>query len=399
MAGKLAVFPHVLVLVFRTILMILSLLQKEDTSPASFEKTLSALTAKITATQTTLDATRSNARRYKVLCTLSLLFAYIVYSIVGLLVIGYQRMSAALWSGMAAGPVAIYLVHRVLSLFYDYRIDKLNARLKYQQTERAKTIQKLKDATRYDSTQELLEKYGGGEGKRRGGKKKTAGEEEEGQENKPKGGDKIPGRTHMLPPPTANIQRPHTSAGPGSPVPQPSPFNRRDSPFNSPRADVNQSDDDITESFAPNAFDASGPPPPQTPALTQHQQRHPPVMGAAPSESHWYDRIFDALLGEDETAAKNRIVLICSRCRLVNGQAPPGTKSLAEVGQWKCMACGAMNGEVDEGIKIMREVLGKKAAVVGSEMTDDDLSAGGGPATSGDEPEEEIAGLLLRNKR
>ncbi len=64
------------------------------------------------------------------------------------------------------------------------------------------------------------------------------------------------------------------------------------------------------------------------------------------------------MLGEDETAAKNRIVLICSSCRLVNGQAPPGTKRLSEVGMWKCMGCGATNGEVDEGKRIVKEVLG-----------------------------------------
>lgn len=64
------------------------------------------------------------------------------------------------------------------------------------------------------------------------------------------------------------------------------------------------------------------------------------------------------MLGDDETAPKNRIVLICARCRLVNGQAPPGTKALSELGQWKCMGCGVLNGEMDEGKKIMREVTG-----------------------------------------
>lgn len=42
---------------------------------------------------------------------------------------------------------------------------------------------------------------------------------------------------------------------------------------------------------------------------------------------------------------------------MVNGQAPPGTKSLGELGMWKCMACGTPNGEMDEGKRIVREVL------------------------------------------
>ena len=117
--------------------------------------------------------------------------------------------------------------------------------------------------------------------------------------------------------------------------------------------------------FAPNAdytqppsMGAQAPPLHQTPAYPANQQQQPVGM----PESHWYDRIFDVLLGEDETAPKNRIVLICKACRLVNGQAPPGIKTLAEMGTWRCMACGASNGEEaeDEGQRIVREVLGEK---------------------------------------
>ena len=82
--------------------------------------------------------------------------------------------------------------------------------------------------------------------------------------------------------------------------------------------------------FAPNAFTN---PPPLSQAPFAYQQ-----------ESRWYDRILDVLLGEDETLAKNRLVLICQNCRLVNGQAPPGVKALEEIGSWRCGGCGARNG-------------------------------------------------------
>jgi predicted nucleic-acid-binding Zn-ribbon protein len=71
---------------------------------------------------------------------------------------------------------------------------------------------------------------------------------------------------------------------------------------------------------------------------------------------NWYDRVLDLLLGEDETSPKNRIVLICRNCRLVNGQAPPGTKSLAELGKWKCIGCGETNGEEDEAVRAVQEM-------------------------------------------
>lgn len=180
---------------------------------------------------------------------------------------------------------------------------------------------------------ELIEKYGG-DGKSKG-KKKDGEQNSDNAPNKqrPNPTQGVPGRTRMPPPATANIQRPHS--------PMPAPQNPME-----PSAE-----------FAPNAEFSE--PPPIAPGTPQ-----PPPMPTGyasyqtgPPESHWYDRIFDVLLGEDETAPKNRIVLICKSCRLVNGQAPPGTKTLSEVGQWKCMSCGAPNGEIDEGKRIMNEVL------------------------------------------
>lgn len=93
--------------------------------------------------------------------------------------------------------------------------------------------------------------------------------------------------------------------------------------------------------FAPNAF--------ASPA--QYAE-----SGSLLAEGHWYDRILDLLMGEDETSPKNRIALICQNCRLVNGQAPPGTKSPADLGKWRCSGCGAWNGEEDEAVKAVKEM-------------------------------------------
>lgn len=79
--------------------------QKDDSSPASFERALSTLSSKITNTQARLEKTRSSSRRVRVLSTLYLSFAYLVYAIVALLVVGWKNMGAYEWSGMAAGPV------------------------------------------------------------------------------------------------------------------------------------------------------------------------------------------------------------------------------------------------------------------------------------------------------
>jgi hypothetical protein len=226
----------------------------------------------------------------------------------------------------------IYATRTIITSYFKFRIDSTSARLKTHQEERTKTIQKLKDATKYDSTMELIEKYGG-ENKPKGNKKDKTAEGEEVQGKNPrKQVPGHPGRTNLPPPPTANIVR---------------------QPDTQQQQQQQQQDGQPLETnaeFAPNAY--TGSPPPPAPRIN-HQTYMTP-------ETHWYDRIFDVLLGEDETAAKNRFALICDSCRLVNGQAPPGTKSLSEVGMWRCMSCGATNGEVDEGKRIIEEVLATK---------------------------------------
>ncbi|ROT41599.1 hypothetical protein SODALDRAFT_308454 [Sodiomyces alkalinus F11] len=322
--------------------------RRDDSSPASFEKTLSALSAKITDLQSWLERTRASSRRARVLSMLYLSVGYLVLAIVQLLVVGYQNMGPWDWAGVAGGPVVIYIIRTSITGYFNFRIESLSAQLKQHHDERAKTIQKLKDATKYNSTLELLEKYGGSEGKLGKGEKKPVsgnegqedGAEQAGQGRKPKGG--VPGRTTMPPPPTANIRRPDgPTPGPGTPQPGHDPRFAPPSPGSSWVASLEPSAE-----FAPNAY--AQPPPPQ---------HYAPQSGLGDNGPHWYDRILDLLLGEDETAPRNRIVLICQNCRLVNGQAPPGTKSLAEMGTWKCMGCGAANGEVDEGKRLIKEVL------------------------------------------
>ncbi|KAI1505984.1 hypothetical protein F5X99DRAFT_415656 [Biscogniauxia marginata] len=314
----------------------------DDSSPASFEKALSGLSSKIATTQSRLERVRTNSRRIKVLWTLYLTFAYLVYSIVLILVVGWQNLGPPEWTGMAGGPVLILLVRTLINSYFSFRIETLETRLKDHQGERAKTIQKLKEATKYDSTLELLEKYGGvGEKRNKPNQQGEDGGEGEGEHKAGrKGRQSISshtpgGRTNLPPPPTANIQRP--SSAPGTPSHQQPPF-----AVPPPRVPSPQQP---TAEFAPNA----GP-------LPATYSQYEMDMGPP----RWYDRIMDLMLGEDETASKNRIVLICQRCRLVNGQAPPGTRSLADLGMWKCMACGSMNGEMDEGKKIVREVLGRR---------------------------------------
>ena len=165
------------------------------------------------------------------------------------------------------------------------------------------------------------------------------------------------GRTGFTPPATANIP------GRNLPVSLPSTPQRstpisndlgRTPPFTAAAITPpwqQASPVETTAEFAPSAFSAA------------------PQYVQAEDGSKWYDRFMDLLLGEDETSPRNRIVLLCTSCRLVNGQAPPGVKHLEDIGKWRCSGCGTMNGEETETRKLVAEI--KKQA-----------ASDGGPASA-----------------
>ncbi|KAK2759991.1 hypothetical protein FQN54_002727 [Arachnomyces sp. PD_36] len=309
-----------------------------DDSPASFEKTLSTLSGKITRATTRLDTYRQQARSFRALWTLYTTFAYLLYAIILGLVLGWQNWTALEYAGVAGGPVIIYLVRLIVGKFYEYRINRTQNYLDDLQKQRDTTIEKLKEATKYNSTQQLLEKYGAESpkpGKNAKGEPTQNGPPVPPQPNLPP-----VSRTGIAPPPTANIRRSNVGLPP-SHTPSPPPPSAHDSiPPNLDNGFESQSPHAPDEpEFAPNAF--NGPPPPD-PSIMGQQPPH--TQYSDYGQHRWYDRLVDVLLGEDETLPKNRLALICAQCRLINGQAPPGVKNLEEVGRWRCGGCGSWNG-------------------------------------------------------
>lgn len=319
----------------------------EDNSAASFEKILSQLSTKINKVSARNDRLRQRQRRYKVLWTLYSTFAYILIAAILTLVTGWEKWGALEYSAMGGGPVLIYSLRTVLDAYYNYRIANAQNHLNDLSKQRETTIERLKQATKYNSTQQLLEKYGGSPPNR----EQTA-PQAKGKRKSDIGPDGKEGnRTGFAPPPTANIpsrQTLPTQQSPrGAPLPGPVPAGHVP-----PGAQAALHQQDAPgEEFAPNAF-AAGHLPPQPPL--------PPQMRQAPQYANegpkWYDRILDVVLGEDETQAKNRIALICSKCRLVNGQAPPGARTMEDVGKWRCSSCGTMNGEDSQEKLILQHI-------------------------------------------
>ncbi|KAB8338890.1 hypothetical protein FH972_021832 [Carpinus fangiana] len=284
------------------------LLQRSASPTSSFEKTLSTLADRISKTTAHRDALLSSRRRWKVLWTLYTTFAYLLFSVILVLVTGRAYWSYAEYGAVAGGPIVIYLVRLALSYLFDLRVNRAQATLDDLFKQRQTAIDKFKKETQYDSTQKLLEKYGAEKPKTA---PKTPGEKPKAPRKQQNG--QMPQRTGLPPPPTANIQRPLPPLPPGAvPHPQqipPMALNPKSAPIH-----------DTTAEFAPNAFPGGSVPP------------RAPGDGPHIPERQWYDRLMDVLLGDDETKPGSRLALVCAnpQCRLVNGQAPPGVKSLSE---------------------------------------------------------------------
>ena len=261
---------------------------------------------------------------------------------------------------------SIYLVRYALTSYFDYRISNTDAYISKLNKERDTTINRLKEATKYNSTQQLLEKYGASPKqdtpKPSPNSKKAQGPQKPPQPQGP--------RTGIAPPPTANIQRPQNqSQNPSTP--------QRIPPAPVPPHGPPQPPSPVAE-FAPNAF---GP--------VDSTKQYSSAPATSFTQSHWYDRILDALLGEDETQPKNRLALICSECRLVNGQAPPGARTVEDIGKWRCGGCKAWNGKErphEEVADLVQNWDAERKAQAKEMVHDAEEEDGGDEADEDDEP-------------
>lgn len=77
----------------------------DDISPASFEKTLSALSSKIAKASNRLEGTRQQARRFKGLWTLYSSFVYLLYVVVVGLVVGWRNWGPIEYTTLSGGPL------------------------------------------------------------------------------------------------------------------------------------------------------------------------------------------------------------------------------------------------------------------------------------------------------
>jgi len=254
-----------------------------------YENVLSKLAESIDKKKAQLADIRLRERRTTLLFTLYSFFLWVAYTAAW-----YLELLPRSWGTtdvlkvlkalpVGAVPVIIVFIRRLVQMFYSWRASSEEAALKKLLTEQKGKIAEIKKKTNYDSTRNLLEKYG------------------------------------------------ETSARPD----QPSPLRQRGPPGALPG---NQPSTPLRQLGTPPAGTPPGmtPPRPLPPYLRPSGSNLPP-----PQTRKWYDTLADALLGPDEQAAsREKYALICAKCFNHNGLVAP---SEWEDVQYKCPRCGHFN--------------------------------------------------------
>ncbi|KZO94282.1 hypothetical protein CALVIDRAFT_501904 [Calocera viscosa TUFC12733] len=254
-----------------------------------YENALSKLAESIDTKKAQLADIRLRERRATLLFTLYSLLLWIVYTGAWYLELlpgswGRTRVLKVLRAlPVGAVPVIIFFIRRLVHTFYSWRASSEEARLKSLLVEQKAKIAEIKKKTNYDSTRNLLEKYG------------------------------------------------ETSARPEV---QPSPLRQRGPPGalpgTQPSTPLRQMGTPVIGT--PNR----GVPRPLPPYLQPSGSNLPP-----PQTRKWYDTLADALLGPDEQAAsREKYALICAKCFNHNGLVSPAEWDDV---QYKCPRCGHFN--------------------------------------------------------
>ncbi|OSD05092.1 hypothetical protein PYCCODRAFT_1406480 [Trametes coccinea BRFM310] len=265
--------------------------------PEDYEQELARLARDIQKRQTHLSEIRLRERRATLLFSVYAILSWIIYTSMW-----YKDFLPTLTTHsrnsqfertveavpVFAGPIVILFIRRIVQIWYTRKGDaeeKALVKLRKQQRDK---IEEVKQKTNYYSMRNLIERYEGG--------------------------------------PVQSPTSPQTPVGLRQRVPP----------------QVPQSVPQTPQRNLPVA-------PPQTPAIRamspglQQQLSPSPQRPLPPPRKQWYDKLADAILGDDDSTvsgAASRYALICQKCFAHNGLVK---ESMWEDAQYVCPKCGYFN--------------------------------------------------------
>ncbi|KAI0090120.1 hypothetical protein BDY19DRAFT_938581 [Irpex rosettiformis] len=294
------------------------------TQPPDYEQVLASLALDIQKRQTHLSEIRLRERRATLLFSLYALASWAAYVVIWWLGIiatigGHSHRDGgveAVIEGVPVfvGPVVILFIRRIVQMWYTRIGDKEEKHLIGLRKQQREKIEEIKKATNYYTTRTLLERYDDGP------------------------------RSPAHPPPSADPKTP-VKRVPDANGGQHSPraAGKGQLPVTPNRPTANHQGDTQWATLHPSSAHLT---PPLTPGLKQ-QLSPSPQRPLPPPRKQWYDRLADAILGDEDSAsaaggreAASRYALICQKCFSHNGLVK---EMMWDDTQYICRRCGHFN--------------------------------------------------------
>ncbi|WVR04954.1 hypothetical protein IAU60_001966 [Kwoniella sp. DSM 27419] len=216
-------------------------------------------------------------------------------------------------AGIAAGPIVIYLLNRLIHFYFTRQRTREETHLRLLLTQQRKQVDEIKKATNYDSTRKLIERYDDASAGLMGSPNPQTPVQRRGQ-------------TPVTPTPAGGAQK-------GQVPPQ----QLVKGPGGTPRAPGHLSGAGGTPAAMGISPDGLTP---EHAAIAMQMHAIQPVLPTP--EKRWYDRVVDSILGEDPSqAAQSKFALVCGECFRHNGLV--GSKYEWERMQWICPRCNHLN--------------------------------------------------------
>ncbi|EAU82556.1 hypothetical protein CC1G_12136 [Coprinopsis cinerea okayama7 len=266
-----------------------------------YETVLSNLANDIQKRQVKLSEIRLRERRSTLLVTLYTLAVWVAYvslwymgilpSIKGKLGVRNLKIEKAVKAvPVVIGPVIILFIRRIVQIWYERKGNAEEKTLQQLMKQRRDKVEEIKKKTNYYSTRDLLQKYD----------------------------DVTPAETPLRRRNPPVPQNPFATPKPGTPQldGRPLPVDPR---LNTPVAVKTPVDPRLALS---------------------------PSYPVAPPKKQWYDKVADALLGDDDhsyQSPSSRYALICEKCFTHNGLVK---ESMWEDAQYVCPKCNHFNASV-----------------------------------------------------
>lgn len=268
---------------------------RKDSDVKTIERYLELITSKITKHEATLSRLRANGRRYKGAITLYGILFYAIYFIIWALFLAKNSTNKRKWAletlPLIVAPFVLYVLRNGISSYYARRVSNEELSLQDLQAQQKEKIEEFKTKTGFYTTKSLIDRYSASEGSPRDATtNSTSSSPLATKKLNPKASKNdltSPRLPQMRSSPRLLTQAqitPQRNFPPQSllgTVPTPSSLSGTPQKNSQPQLSP-------TAEFAPNA---------DLLAATQARTRH------------WYDRMLDVIVGEDEGSDQSRYKL------------------------------------------------------------------------------------------